>query len=485
MRIPTVASRRFLARAAAFVMVATPALAQKAASRPLSITRITLRNGLVAILNEDHATPLVAMQLWYHIGSKNDKPGREGMAHFCEHTYNLGTPHLDQPLRAFYPTIGGTSPHYGETTEDVTEFNIIVPSNQLETVLWAESDRMASPFSRADSASISGVRAVVGQERSQNIENFPFAVAREIAIRNLYFAGNPYHLTPLPPMADLYNATIGDLTSACLPYYVPNNAVIALSGDFSTATTRRWIEKYFGGIKRGAPARAPVVPAAKPAGERRLVLEDRRATQPRLQIDWVGAAYANPDRLSLLALASSLSLNRFGGPQPPLGRLSKLLVVDRQLATNVRVDNSDLEKGGVFEILVFPRPNASLSTIETLVDSVIADLKVHPITAEELARFQNYNDVSGVTSLQTKFARADTLAHDQVFTGDPLAHVKQAAAIHSLTSADISRVAAKYLTKNRVVLSMVPAGKLELISKPELPHENVTPLSSEGRGARP
>jgi zinc protease len=146
------------------------------------------------------------------------------------------------------------------------------------------------------------------------------------------------------------------------------------------------------------------------------------------------------------------------------------------LATNVVAENYDLEQSGVFEILVFPRPGASLSLIESLVDSTIAAIAANGVTAAELERFNNYNDVLGTTSLQTRLARADTLAHDQVFAGDPLAYARQAAASHRLTSADVRRVARQYLGKGRVVMSLVPAGKIDLVSKPELPYTNVTPL---------
>jgi zinc protease len=475
----------------ALALLAAPAAAQSAHAakqaplRAMRYTRVALPNGLVALLNEDHTAPLVSVQVWYHIGSKNDKAGRAGMAHLCEHAQGLGSPNEPLPQRAFYPSIGGTSPHYAQTTEDVTEYYIIIPPNQLETALWAEADRMAAPFSQLTDTNIDGVRAVVAQERSQNIENLPYGVAREIVTAQLFPLGNPYHLVPLPPMADLYNATPSDLRSACAPYYVPNNAAIALSGDFSTASAKKWIEKYFGPIKRAAAAPVIAVPKVAPTAERRLVLEDARANQPRIQFNWIGASYADPDRLALLALASSLSLSRFGGGPPPLGRLTKALTIDRPLATAVIADNSDLEKSGIFEILVFPRAGASLSAIESVVDSTLADLATHPITAAELTRFQSYNAVAAVTSLQTRFARSDTLVHDFVFTGDPTAYAKQAAATRALTPRDLDRVAAKYLTKSRVVMSLVPKGKLDLISKPERPYVNVTPASSERAGARP
>lgn len=441
------------------------------AIRPLAYTRIVLPNGLVALVNEDHSSPLVVVDVWYRIGSKDDKPGRTGMAHLCEHLFSEGSPHLEQSLKTFYSSIGGTSPHYANTTEDITHFYIAVPSNQLETVLWAESDRMAAPFHGVDAQRLSAVREVIKQERDQNVENVPFGVARELAVDAMFPAGHPYHLTPLPPMADLYAATIDDLEASCVPYYVPNNAVLSVSGDVAPSVARDLIQKYFGGIPRGAPPSRPPVLPVRLSAEKRLVLEDSRANQPRLQIDWPVVGFSDPDRLALRALASALSTNRFG-------RLSKLLINDRQLATLVSVDYYDFEKAGVFEVLVLPRPGASMTTIETLVDSVMAALPSSPLTPRELARFNNFNAVTAVSSLQTRFARADTLAHGEIFAGDPIAYAKQVAAARALTPAEVQRAVERHLTPGRLVMSLVPAGKLDLISKPNSPFTNVTPPSS-------
>jgi zinc protease len=329
---------------------------------------------------------------------------------------------------------------------------------------------MAAPFRRVDARQLSAVREVIKQERDQNVENVPFGAARELAIDALFPAGHPYHLTPLPPMADLYAATIDDVGTSCVPYYVPNNAVLSVSGDVAPSLARALIQKYFGDIQRGGPPSRPPTLPVRLSAEKRVVLEDSRANQPRLQIDWPVVGFSNPDRLALRALASALSMNR-------VGRLSKLLINDRQLATVVNVDYYDFEKAGVFEVLVLPRPGASMTTIETLVDSVMAALSSSPLTPRELARFNNYNAVTALSSLQTRFARADTLAHGEIFAGDPIAYAKQVTAARALTPAEVQRAAEHHLTSGRLVMSLVPAGKLDLISKPDLPFTNVTPPS--------
>jgi zinc protease len=378
-----------------------------------------------------------------------------------------GSPHLDQPQPAFYRSIGGTATRYAETWEDVTEYSVTVPSNELETILWAESDRMAAPLSLADSQRIAAVTRLVEQERRQSIDNALFGAYRELTAAALFPSGTPYHLTPLA-QTPAAGAAPDQIRATCLPYYVPNNAVLAISGDFTPAAARAMVEKYFGGIRGGAPVprRGASIP---PLGaEQRLVLEDSRTAQPRLQFDWRGAAYASPDRMALLAVASTLALPRFG-------RLSKLLVDDRALATIVTADNYDLEDSGVFEIIVVPRTGASMTLIERLVDSTLASLAASPPTAEEIARFNAFNRVKAATSLQPGFARADTLAHDQTFTGDPTAYAAQANAALGLNPAQARDAARKYLSRGRVVMSLVPAGRLDLISKPDAPYTNVTP----------
>lgn len=449
----------------------TPNAASTSSIRPLAYSRMALANGLLALVNEDHSSPFVVVDVWYHVGSKDDKLGHTGTAHLCEHLFNEGSPNLEQSERTFYNSIGGFSSHYATTTEDITHFFVAVPSNQLETVLWAESDRMATPFARVDAQRLSSVREVIKQERDLNVENFAFGVARELTVAELFPASHPYHMTPLPPMADLYSATIEDLKASCAPYYVPNNAVVSISGDVDASVAHALIQKYFSGIPRGAAIARPGAAPVALTGEKRVALEDSRANQPRLQIDWPVVGFTHPDRLALRALASALSLNRFG-------RLNRLLVGDRQLATTVSADYYDFEKAGVFEIVVVPRPGASMTTIETLIDSVMAALPSSPLTSRELERFNNYNATTAISSLQTRFARADTLAHGAIFAGDPVAYAKQLAVARKLTPTDVQRAMARHLTTGRLVMSLVPAGKLDLISKPNLPFTNVTPPSS-------
>jgi zinc protease len=436
--------------------------------RPLEYSRFVLKNGLVVLLNEDHSSPIVAVDVWYHLGAKNEGGGQAGFAHLCEHLMGEGSPNVSMPEKVLVQSIGGRSTFWANTTEDITHFYYTIPRNGLETALWLESDRMAAPLSRIDSVHIKSVRETIRQERAQNREAPVFGLAGSSTVAALFPGGGVYARDPLAPMSDLDKATPSDVLSFCAPYYRTNNAVMSFSGDLSTANTKTLIDKYFGSIDAGVTVLADANYGSSLRGATRLVLEDSRARAATLRFAWPSVGFDVPDRLALVALASLLSRDR-------TGVLSKLLVYDRGLATRVSAANFDFEHGGLFQIDVFPAPGASLSVIETLVDSALAGFSAKSIRPADLEAFKRANAVNAITLLQTRAARADTLAHGEIFARDPVAYAKQIGATAGLTPADVERVARKYLGANRMVMSMIPAGKLEMISKPELPYTRLSP----------
>ena len=443
--------------------------AQKAPSvKPLQVTRVVLPNGLVALFNEDHSSPIVAVGVWYHVGAKDERSGETGLAHLCEHMMFEGSPNVAPG--EFQSTIkvgGGNSAAWGETSEDRTFYYETVPSTMLETTLWMESDRMMTPFTSMDTSRLAAARGAIRNERLQRIENRPFGSAESFAAYVLYGPDHPYR-SPLAPMTDVNTASFSDMRRFCAPYYVPNNAVVALSGDFELKSAQAMLEKYFGSIKRGAAVTHPVMRPAV-TGERRVVLEDPRGRNPELRIVWPGVGFGDPDKGTLRALASVLTGNRRSG-------LVKALVYDRKLVSYVLAAHFDNENGGFFQIAAIPQGTTPLGAIEDVIDSVVkATIAAEPSEAQ-LRRFKNADADTAITTLQARAARVDTLAQGQSWAGDPIAYAKQVDATANLTPAEVQRIATKYLTSSRLVLSMVPAGKLDLISKPERPHDNAATI---------
>jgi zinc protease len=435
----------------------------------LPLVRYTLPNGMTALLSEDHSAPVVALTVWYHVGSKNEKPGRTGFAHLFEHMMFEGSQNVGMgEHRRMIQSLGGS--FNGSTTEDRTNYYETLPSNQLETAIWLESDRMATLLTRVNQERLDAEREIVKNERRLRVDNQPFGVADEVTSAALFPATHPYSWPVIGSMADLSAASLDDVKEFFRTYYSPNNATIAISGDIDIARTRALLDRYFGPIPRGPAIERPRVPATTLAAEKRLVLEDSRARLPQIQFTWPTVGMHSADRYALSAVAQVLTLDR-------TSRLRKVLVYERQLATNVFAFNNTSEDAGYFQIGVTPRPNASLSVIEAVVDSVIAAVKAGPLSPAEVQRVKNYAAVSTVTGLQFRFLRAEQLASGSVFDGDPLSYRTDLMRAQAVTPADVQRVARQYLGAGRVVLSMVPAGKLDQVSRPSLPYTNVTPAA--------
>jgi zinc protease len=435
----------------------------------LPLVRYTLPNGMTALLSEDHSAPVVALTVWYHVGSKNEKPGRTGFAHLFEHMMFEGSENVGMgEHRRMIQSLGGS--FNGSTTEDRTNYYETLPSNQLETAIWLESDRMATLLTRVNQERLDAEREIVKNERRLRVDNQPFGVADEVTSAALFPSTHPYSWPVIGSMADLSAASLDDVKEFFRTYYSPNNATIAISGDIDIARTRALLDRYFGPIPRGPAIERPRVPATTLAAEKRLVLEDSRARLPQIQFTWPTVGMHSADRYALSAVAQVLTLDR-------TSRLRKVLVYERQLATNVFAFNNTSEDAGYFQIGVTPRPNASLSVIEAVVDSVIAAVKAGPLSPAEVQRVKNYAAVSTVTGLQFRFLRAEQLASGSVFDGDPLSYRTDLMRAQAVTPADVQRVARQYLGAGRVVLSMVPAGKLDQVSRPSLPYTNVTPAA--------
>jgi zinc protease len=420
--------------------------------------RYQLANGLTVILSPDHAVPTVAIDVMYHVGSKNEVPGRTGFAHLFEHVMFTGSGHVPYGLHdKLTEGVGGFN--NGSTNNDVTTYYEIVPSNYLESAIWMESDRMGFLLDALDLTKLNAQRDIVKNERRQRIDNQPYGRTSEIIDSATYPKGHPYSWPVIGSMKDLSAASVEDVKDFFRVYYAPNNATLTIAGDFDPAQAKTWVQKYFADIARGKPIVRPTVRLVTLAGEKRMVLEDR-VQVPRVTISWptVGATHADDHVLDVLA--SVLAGSR-------TSRLQKELVYDRQWAASVGAGQATSENAGEFRITLTPRPGHSLTELELATDSIIQRLQRDGPTADEVARAKAGIELAFVSGLESNLNKALTLAQGSVFHNDPGYYRKQYSEAESVTAGDVKRVANRYLTKGRVVLSVVPLGKKQDASKAE------------------
>jgi zinc protease len=416
-----------------------------------------LPNGLTVILSTDHATPTVAVDVWYHVGSKNELPGRTGFAHLFEHVMFTGSGHVPYGLHdKLTEGVGGNN--NGSTTNDRTNYYENVPANYLEDELWLEADRMGFLLDKLDIAKLNAQRDIVKNERRQSYDNQPYGRVGEIYAAAIYPRNHPYSWPVIGSMTDLSAASEDDVKDFFRQYYAPNNATLAVVGDFDPAQAKQWIIKYFSDLPQGKAVTRPNVPLAKLDAEKHLVYEDR-VQIPRLYIQWPTVGAKHDDDHVLHVLASILS-----GPRT--ARLDKALIYDSKLAQNVSAFQRTNEDVGEFQMVVIPLPGHSLTELEAAVDAVIQKFLSEGPTAAEMQKATSGAELNFLSGLESNLGKADRLLNGSVFHGDPGYFKTQYQQVMSVTAADVKRVANQYLGKGRVVLSVVPRGKKDQASKP-------------------
>jgi zinc protease len=434
---------------------ATPARANDTIRIPYE--SYTLSNGLTVILSVDHTTPTVAVNVWYHVGSKNEKVGRTGFAHLFEHVMFTGSGHVPYGTHdKLTEGVGGSN--NGTTSNDRTTYFETVPSNYLESALWMESDRMGFLLDTLDIAKLNAQRDIVKNERRQGVDNQPYGRVGEILAQATYPAGHPYSWDVIGSMDDLSAASEQDVKDFFRFYYAPNNAFLAVTGDFEPARAKAWIAEYFGDIPRGKPVTRPAVQPVTLNAETRLVYEDK-VQVPRLYVQWPTIGEKNEDMYALDVLGAILS-----GPRT--ARITKALVYDQQAAASVAAGQSSNEDVGEFQLMITPRPDHTLTELEAAADAVIATMKKDGPTAEEVKRALAGEELGFLRGLESNLGKAMQLCDGAGFHGDAGFFKTAYQKSQAVTPAEVKRVANKYLTNGRVVLSVVPTGKLDQASKP-------------------
>ncbi len=418
----------------------------------------SLANGLRVFVHEQRATPLVSVNLWYHVGSANERRGRTGFAHLFEHLMFEGSKHVKGgEFDNILESLGAMN--NGSTNPDRTNYWEDLPSNGVEVALWLEADRMGWLADTMTQEKLDGQRDVVKNERRQSYENRPYGLAFETVLDALYPATHPYSWPTIGSMEDLSAATLEDVIAFFRTYYTPSNATLAVAGDIAAETARALVERYFADIPPGPQASVPAAEPVALARDARRVLEDD-VQLPRLYLAWhAPAAFAAGDA-ELEATAAILADGK-------ASRLYRSLVYEKQIAQSVSAFQDGGRLGSVFYVIVTARPGVALGAIEEEVRSTIAGLATQGVRAEELERARNHMETAFVDALQNVGGfggRADRLNMYHFFTGDAGYAPKDLERYRTLTVELVRDAARRVLTRPCVALSVVPRGHAELAS---------------------
>jgi zinc protease len=425
-------------------------------------TQFTLANGLNVIVHRDASLPVVSVNVWYHVGSKNERPGRTGFAHLFEHVMFEGSQHV--PEGEFDNLLEGAGGlNNGSTSNDRTNYWENVPSNALELALWLEADRMGFLLQAMTQEKLDVQRDVVKNERRESVDNQPYGAAFEKVYETLYPPDHPYHWPVIGSMDDLTAATLDDVKAFFRTYYAPNNASLAIAGDVDERQVRRLVEKYFGPIPAGPPVPAVSMPDATLSSDRRVVLEDD-VQLPRLYVAWHSPRIYADEDATMDVLASVLADGKSS-------RLYRRLVYDEQIAQDVSAFQNSQELAGSFWIVATAKPGVGLGDLESAVRQELERIASEGVAEVELERAVNGVETSFVRSLERVGGfggKADRLNEYHFFAGSPGFVRRDLARYQRVRQADLSAAAHTYLVdRNAVWLSVVPRGRRDLAAAGE------------------
>ncbi len=435
---------------AALLALTAPALAVEALKvtpPKLEVQSHKLANGLQVLMYEDHSVPVASVEVWYHVGSKDERKGRSGFAHLFEHIMFKGSANLGpEEHKNYISSIGG---RYNATTDfDRTLYYQIFPSNYLERVLWMEADRMRSLD--VSEENFKSERDVVKEERRLRIDNPPFGRLFEVVLENTYKV-HPYHILPIGSMADLDAATLEDVRAFHSTYYVPDNATLVVAGDFDPGQVTQWAEKYFGSIPKGSKPISRDIPQ-EPAqtAERRATDYHSNTPLPAVVLTYHVPEAGAPDLYALEVASNILSSGESS-------RLYRRMIYEKQMAVAAGGQTVLLEDPGVFFFFTILQAGQKPEDGEKELLAEVVRLQNEAVSADELAKSKNQLISGLVFGRQTVQDKADAIGNAAVILGDLALVNRELAEYQKVTAADVQRVAKTYFNpENRTVVYMLP-----------------------------
>ena len=433
-------------------------LAQSAAPARLSVNyeMFRLPNGLNVILHRDTSVPTVSVNVWYHVGSSHEKPGRTGFAHLFEHLMFEGSGHVAEGLfDTLLETAGGSN--NGSTTSDRTNYYETVPSNALDLALYLESDRMGYLLDVVTPQMVDSQRDVVKNERRQSYENAPYGQAFLRMTELLYPKEHPYHWPVIGYMDDLSAATHNDVVEFFKTYYAPGNASLVVAGDINLAEARRRVEYWFSDVKAGASVPPLKIPTAELTGVVKETLTDQ-VQLPRIYLAWHSPGLYKPGDAELDVLSGVLSDGKNS-------RLYKRLVYDMQIAQDVSAVQDSSKEGSIYMIVATARPSemahdASLARITAVIDEELERLRATAPDARELTRVKNGIEASFFSSMETVAGKSEQMNAYFMATGNPDYFAEDLGRYQALSPTDIQAAVRRWLPAGRrLELSVLPAAK--------------------------
>ena len=410
-----------------------------------------LPNGLTIVLAEDHSDPLVHVDVTYHVGSAREEIGKSGFAHFFEHMMFQGSDHVgDEQHFKIISGAGGTL--NGSTNQDRTNYYETVPSNQLEKMLWLESDRMGFLLDAVTQKKFEIQRSTVKNERGQNYDNRPYGLLGEFASKNLYPYGHPYSWLTIGYIEDLNRVNVQDLKNFFLRWYSPNNATITIGGDIKSSDVVKMVDKYFGSIPRGPEVTKTILPAVVVDKNRYVSYVDNYAKLPLLTKAFPTVPNYDKDMAALACLAQIIGQ----------GKNSVLYqqLVKTQKALNANASSNLSELSGVFSFQIIPYPGKSLAGMDSLIKEALLSFEQRGVTDEDIIRFKGGIESQFINGLQSVSGKVSQLAAFQTYLGNPNMIGQQLEMYRAVTKEDVMNAYNKYIKgKNSVTVSVLVKGQ--------------------------